>query len=176
MSNPSEENRKVTDAIAQRVRAGEDPIVEGWQDLLAGILFRMKPYLTVGRLVTFQHLLPSERAFFCSLLDSVDVSGHVLALYIPPSVRLQMMYANHGPAARANLDYDPENPPDAGIVLASADGSFGVILNALFAYPPTLPAVDVYDHGRLIGGYSYRSIEACRQSLTDLMRTYLRDR
>jgi hypothetical protein len=48
-----------------------------------------------------------------------------------------------------------------------------VILNALFAHPPTLAAVDVYERGRMIGGYTYASIEACRENLTELMKIHL---
>jgi len=48
-----------------------------------------------------------------------------------------------------------------------------VILNALFAHPPAMAAVDVYETGSLIAGYTYRTNGECASSLTALMRTHL---
>jgi hypothetical protein len=172
MSRTEDENRRVADTIAQRVRVGEDPVVAGWQEMLFGILTKMRSFLAAGRLVTFQHLLPAEKAFYEALLKEVTVPARVLALYMPPSVRHQMMAAYHGEGERILADHDPEHPPDAGVVLAAADG-LAVILNALFARPPTMPAVDVYEAGRLIAGYTYRTIDECVSSLSALMRTHL---
>ncbi len=173
MPSFEDENRFVADTIAQRVRVGDDPIVAGWQNMLSAILTKMRPFLEKGRLVTFRHLLPAEKTFFSALSGSVRVPEHALALYLPPSARHQMMHANHGAGSRAPADLYPDRFPDAGVVLAAGDG-FEVILNALFAHPPTLPAVDVYESGRLIAGYTYRRIDECVSSLTALMKTHLR--
>lgn len=169
----SDENKIIADIVSRRVSSGQDPLVSGWQNILIDILTRMKPFMFSGRLVTFKTMLENENEFFKGLLNSVSVPGDVLALYMPPSVRHQMMYANHGKDSQIPVDHDPLNPPDAGVVLAAAENDFSVILNALFAHPPTLAAVDVYDRGHLIGGYTYPSIDACRESLTELMKTYL---
>ena len=173
MSQSSHDNRRVADIIGQRVRVGEDPIVSGWQAILRGILVKMKPFMASGQLVTFQKLLEEEREFFTAMVPIVQIPYTVRALYIPPSVRYQMMVTNHGPHAQYPIDHDPENPPDAGVVLATAAGSFDVIVNALFAHPPTLAAVDIYDRGQLIGGYTYRTIRECKENLSELLRTYL---
>jgi hypothetical protein len=85
-----------------------------------------------------------------------------------------MMYANN-PDNRVLADHDPDNPPDAGVVLATATQSFSVVLNALFAYPPTMPAADVYEQGQLVAGYTYSSIEECQTGLTELLQTYFRE-
>lgn len=172
MVNSEDENRIVADTIGKRVRIDKDEVVAGWQAMLAGILTKMRPYLTGGRLVTFQHLLPQEKSFFGTLLKTVQVPGHVMAFYMPPSVRYQMMSAYHENRERIFADHDPEHPPDAGVILSAADG-FEVIVNALFAYPPALAAVDVYEAGCLIAGYTYRSIDECVSSLTALMQTHL---
>ena len=84
-------DRRVASIIHHRVGAGENELVAGWQQMLAGLLEKMAPYLTAGRLVTFHTLLPDEKSFFETLHASVDVPGHVTALFISPSVREQMM-------------------------------------------------------------------------------------
>jgi hypothetical protein len=165
--------KRVADVIAQRVGVGSDPTVSGWQNYLAELLEKMKPFLAAGRLVTFHTLLAEEKTFFEQLVKIIKIPRHTLALYLPPSVRYQMMYTNHGPAARYDSDHHPDRPPDIGVLLATSQDNFDVILNALFAYPPSLAAVDVYDRGSLIGGYSYPTIAACQESLGELLQTYL---
>lgn len=173
MTQPTDRNRDIANTIGQRVTVGKDPLVSGWQEILRGILAKMKPFMTPGRLVTFQTLLEEEKKFFTAMVPIVSIPDTVLALYIPPSVRYQMMVTNHGRDGHYPFDHDPKNPPDAGVVLASAAGSFDIIVNALFAHSPTLAAVDIYDKGQLIGGYTYKTIRACQENLGDLMRTYL---
>lgn len=173
MTESNDINRQISETIAGRVRVGDDLIVAGWQDYLKQFLARLKPYMAKGRMVTFQHLLPDEKAFFENLMNTVTVPDHAVSLYLPPSVRYQMLVSNHEPHARVTQDHDPDNPPDAGILLASGSEGFEVILNALFAFAPSLPAVDVYDHGQLIGGYTYNRIDDCLEALSELMRTHL---
>ena len=173
MTEPSDLNRRISETIAGRALVGDDPIVAGWQDYLKQFLVQMKPFMVKGRMVTFQHLLTEEKAFFEDLVAAVTVPEHVRSLYLPPSVRFQMLVTNHGPQARMSPEQDPDNPPDAGIVLASGSTGFEVILNALFAFAPALPAVDVYDRGQLIGGYTYNRVGDCVRALSDLMRIHL---
>lgn len=172
MSDFKDENKIIADTIHGRVQTGQDTIVTGWQQVLTDILTQLKPFMAPGHLVTFQSLQATEKKFYEDLLHSVHVPGHVLAIYMPPSVRHQMMYANHGPDNQVLNDHDPDNPPDAGVVLATAVQGFSVILNALFAYPSTLAATDVYDRGQLVAGYTYSSIEDCQKGLKELMQTY----
>ena len=163
----------VADAIGRRTAIGPDPSVSGWQSVLKQLLGNMAPYLVPGRLVTFQTLAEAEKTFFEQLAQGIAIPPRALALYLPPSVRYQMMYTNHGRDARYDSDHDPNRPPDAGVLLAAGRGNFDRIVNALFAYPPSLAAVDVYECGSLIGGYTYPTIAACRQGLGDLLKTYL---
>jgi hypothetical protein len=173
MNKFSDENQKIVDTVSRRVRVGQDPVVTGWQKILIDILKQMKPFMLSGKMVTFRKLQENESEFFKKLLNSVSVPDRVLALYMPPSVRHQMMYENRGNDTQIAIDHDPLTPPDSGVVLATAENDFSVILNALFAHPPTLAAVDIYEQGQLIGGYTYPSIEVCRKSLTELMQTHL---
>lgn len=173
MKKPTDDNRNIADVIGQRVRVGPDPLVSGWQQMLTDFLVTMKPYLTAGRLVTFQSLRVAEKEFFGDMVGMVSVPETSVALYLPPSVREQMMATDRGAHALAPADPDPDALPDAGVVLAARDSGFDVILNALFARPPHLAAVDIYDSGQLISGYTYATIRECQENLSDLMQTYL---
>ena len=165
--------RRIVDTIAQRVSPGADPNVAGWQAMLADLLGRMSAFMPAGQLVTFQTLQPHEKAFFHNLHGLVRVPETVAALYLPPSVRHQMLYRGQANKAALLGNDDPDNPPDAGIFLGSRANDFGVIVNALFAHPPFTPAVDVYDHGQLIAGYTYYRIEECIQALSELLTVHL---
>jgi hypothetical protein len=148
-------------------------MVAGWQKMLTDLLENMAPYLVPGRLVTFNTLLPEEKTFFETLHQHVVLPEQVTALYISPSVRHQMMFGNRG-AEEANVPaYRPEDISDAGILLACRANAHQTIVNALFAYPPHTPAIDVYDQGGLIAGYSYASIPACREEISRVIQTHL---
>lgn len=169
----SETGRQIAETIGNRVRAGADANVAGWQAMLADLLQKMTPYMAAGRLVTFQTLKSHEKDFFLDLHNNVQIPETVCALYLPPSVRHQMLYRDRVNKAALLGNDDPDNPPDAGILLGRRINDFGVIVNALFAHPPFTPAVDVYDHGQLIAAYTYYQIADCRAALSELLRVHL---
>ncbi len=174
MTDDSKETgRRIAETIGKRVQTGADPNVAGWQAMLADLLQQMSPYTVAGGLVTFQSLEPHEKAFFQDLHAKVSIPGGAAALYLPPSVRHQMLYRRQANKAALLGQDDPENPPDAGILLASRVNDFEVIVNALFAHPPFTPAVDVYDHGQLMAGYTYYQIEDCLKALGELLKVHL---
>jgi hypothetical protein len=172
-ASDSDSGRRVADIIGQRVGAGENEQVAGWQKMLTGLLENMAPFLLRGRLVTFHTLLPAEKAFFETLHKDIVVPGHVTALYISPSVRHQMMFGNRGAEETDVPAYRPEEAADDGILLACREKNYQTIVNVLFAHPPHTPAIDVYDHGGLIAGYSYASIKACREEVSTVIQTHL---
>jgi hypothetical protein len=168
--NPSD--RRVAEIIDQRVGSGESDLVVGWQQMLAGLLEKMAPFLSAGRLVTFRNLLPEEKTFFEDLHRDVVVPGHVTALFISPSVRHQMM----GGLPTNEMDRAipiQQRSPDAGILLGCRAMDYQTIVNVLFAHPPHTPAVDVYDQGRLIAGYSYNTIPDCRKEIGSILGRHL---
>jgi hypothetical protein len=166
-------DRRVAEIIDQRVGAGESDLVVGWQQMLAGLLEKMAPFLSAGRLVTFRTLLPEEKRFFEALHRDVAVPDHVTAIFISPSVRHQMMGGQAPAGGVAQAIQPPGNPPDAGILLACRANDHQTIVNVLFAHPPHTPAVDVYDQGRLIAGYSYASIPDCRKEIGIILGRHL---
>lgn len=151
----------------QRLEAGADPKVAGWQCFLEGMLVRLEEFLAPGRLVTFQSLTPEENAFFTEMGRSFELPPDVCAVFIPPSVLQGMLFAmESGPAPARMLS-------DTGIVLASRCRDYSIVLNTLFAMPPFAAGIDVYEEGRLLAGYSYRTIAECRENLPRVIRTYL---
>ncbi len=159
-------NRKLAQTIEQRAGSGPSEIVAGWQSMLRDMLIRMQPYLMPGAMVTFQQLLPGEKAFFNRLVEEVPVPTKCLAFYLPPSVRHQMMGGQAGDTHEPGLS-------DAGVLVASRVDSHDVIVNALFALAACTPAVDVYEQGQLVAGYQYSSIDACRFELGSVLKRHL---
>ncbi len=162
----TDENRKLAQTIEQRAGSGPSEIVAGWQSMLQDMLIRMQPFLIPGAIVTFQQLLPDEKAFYKGLSDKVPVPEVAQAFYLPPSVRHQMMGGQAG---------DNEEPglSDAGVLVASRVDNYDVIVNALFALAGCTPAVDVYEQGQLVAGYQYASIDACRFELGTVLKRHL---
>ncbi|MCU0561901.1 MAG: hypothetical protein MUD16_17140 [Desulfobacterales bacterium] len=152
----------------QRLKAGADATVAGWQCFLEGVLIRLEVYLHPGRLVTFQSLTPDERRFFEELAQPLDLPPDACAVFIPPSVLQAMLFAPESGPAPARI------PSDAGIVLVSRCRDYVLILNTLFAMPPYAAGIDVYEEGRLLAGYSYRTIDECRTNLPRVIRTYFK--
>jgi hypothetical protein len=172
-SSPSPSSSRIAEIIAGRTASENSDLVKGWQNLLKNLLSDMAPYLRRGHLVTFRTLTDPERVFFETLHRSVAVPPSVSAIYLSPSVRSQMLVRGQGGNDQPVADQPSESPPDKGILLASRMADLELIVNALFAKPPFTPAIDVYDHGQLLAGYVYESIEECIADLTHVLQTHL---
>lgn len=160
------ENRKLARVVEKRAGTGAQDIVAGWQSMLQHMLIRMRPFLKPGLIVTFEELLPEEKVFFTRLADEVPVPKTAKAFYLPPSVRHQMLGGSADDSAEVGLS-------DAGVLVASMADEHDMIVNALFARASCTPAVDVYEHGKLVAGYQYASIDACRSELGTILLRHL---
>lgn len=160
------ENQQNARVVEERAGVGTTEIVSGWQAILVDLLNRMKPFMKSGVIVTFQHLTTSEIDFFERLQREVGIPQSAAAIYLPPSVRGQML----GETQAIN---DASGQPDAGVVVASRHGAFDVIVNALFAFHPFTPAIDAYDRGQLIAGYQFENIDACIAELSHVLDRHL---
>lgn len=152
----------------ERVQAGADPLVAGWQCFVEGILVRLADYLVPGRLVTFRSVTPDETVFFEGLSSAVAVPPAVCAVFIPPSVRQGMLFTSDSGPVPARI------PRDSGIVLACRERDYSIVLNTFFSGPPYAAGIDVYEDGRLLAGYSYATVDECRDNLARILHTYLR--
>jgi len=166
-------NSSIAEIIESRSPAGRQDSVQGWHNLLIKLLSQMTPYLKEGHLVTFRTLNDREREFFEDLHGKVTVPSTVSAIFLPPSVRFQMLYHRPEGESRAVPDHSPENPPDKGIVLGCRRTDLNVVVNALLAKPPFTPAIDVYDNGQLLAGYVYSTIDECIDNLTKVLQIHL---
>ena len=167
------DNANVARVIESRSPAGRQDAVAGWHNLLKSLLSQMAPYMRRGQLVTFRELKKPERRFFEKHLQAINVPVSAHALYLPPSVRHQMLYQRPEGEPRPIPEHSPDNPPDRGIVLACRKTELDVVVNALFAKPPFAPAIDIYDDGRLLAGYVYNTIEECIADLSSILKTHL---
>ena len=164
---------RTADIIESRSPAGRNDSVEGWHNLLKKILSQMTPYLREGHLVTFRSITNQESVFFEKLRSKVTVPCSVGAIYMPPSVRFQMLYQRPENEPQPIPEHSADNPPDKGIILACRKADFNIMINALMAKPPFTPAIDVYDSGQLLAGYIYNTIDECIGDLTKVMQTHL---
>jgi hypothetical protein len=163
----SDQNRKLAEVIEKRAGSGPSEMVAGWQSMLQDMLNRMKPFLKPGSIITFQQLLADEMVFYNRLVDAVPVPEAAQAFYLPPSVRHRML---GGPAGRQCR----HRPCRTQVCLvASRVDSHDVIVNALFARAACTPAVDVYEHGKLVAGYQYLSIDECCSELGAILTRHL---
>ena len=167
------ENERMAEIIESRSPAGRQDAVQGWHNLLKDLLAQMAPYLRKGHLVTFRELKAPERLFFEKRLNIIRVPAAVKALYLPPSVRHQMLYQRPATGPHPIPEHSADHPPDEGIVLASRKNDFNVVINALLAKPPFTPAIDVYDDGQLLAGYVYHTIDECITNLSKVLQTHL---
>lgn len=156
----------VSQTMEYRTRPGHEAVVAGWQQFLTRMLEQMAPFLRSGHLVTFQQMEDDEKALFEALHGNIEIPETVRAIFIPRSVLNGMMYPD-------NAVPDNQKPSEAGIILAIKEDRYDRILNAVFAFPPFTPAVDVYEEGKLLAGYVYNTIEECAGELSGIVATYL---
>jgi hypothetical protein len=160
------ENRRLAQVVEERAGVGTTEIVSGWQAMLVNFLTRTKPFLMPGATVTFQHMTPFEMTLFERLSNEVRIPQSAAAIYLPPSVRKQML----GEKQVINRD---SGHPDAGVVVASHFDGFDVIVNVLFAFQPFTPAIDVYERGQLMAGYQFENVNACIAELSTVLDRHL---
>jgi len=160
------ENRRMAEVVEERAGVGPTEIVSGWQAVLVDLLSRMKQFLMPGAMVTFQHLTPSEIIFFERLKNEVRIPQSAAAIYLPPSVRKQML-------GEKQVINDASAQPDAGVVVASHHDDFDAIVNVLFAFHPFTPAIDVYERGQLMAGYQFENVNACIAELSTVLDRHL---
>ena len=160
------ENRRMSRVVEERAGVGTTEIVAGWQAMLVDLMSRMKPFLRPGATVTFQHLTPSEIHFFERLNNEIRIPRSSAAIYLPPSVREQML------GGKQAID-DAPGQADAGVVVASHDDDFDVIVNVLFAFHPFTPAIDVYERGQLTAGYQFENVDTCIAELSTMLDRHL---
>lgn len=163
------EHASIDDTISARAGIGPNPLVSGWHKMLAGLLNQLQGYLQPGQIVTFRDLTPQEKAMFERLRHCTRLTSHAVGLYLPPSVRNQMMYTNRGEAV-------PEaalRPADDGAVLFTSSDAVDPLINVLLAHPPHVAAIDVYAQQSLLAGYTYPTITECLEQLQSVVETYL---
>jgi hypothetical protein len=167
---PSSNTDPIGETISRRTGVGNSSVVSGWQSFLTQFLERMGPYLQPGKIITFQHLLDSEIRRFEEIASTIPISDTVCGVYLPPSVRNQMLYTNQG----KDIPASESEPADDGAVLFTRPAVYDTIVNVLLAHLPCTPAVDVYDRGALLAGYVYDSIEDCLSSVEKIIQTHLK--
>ncbi len=163
----------IADIIENRSPAGPNDSVQGWHNLLKKILHKMAPYLRQGQLVTFRTITDQEGTFFERIRREISIPPCVTAIYMPPSVLYQMMYNRPASEPQPIPEHSQDNPPDEGIVLACKKNDVNVVINTLLAKPPFTPAIDVYDDGQLLAGYTYNTIDECVGDLTNVLQVHL---
>lgn len=162
-------NKWIYHVISQRTGVGPNGMVRGWQSMLVNLFNQLADFFLPSKIITFHHLTPGEKQIFQQITERIKVPETACGLYLPPSVRNQMLYTNHG----LNIPASEEVPSDDGVLLFSRLSSHDTILNVLLAHPPCTPAIDVYDHGALLAGYVYDSIDDCLESISRVLSTYL---
>ena len=153
--------------------ASEDTRVAGWYRDLKSQLTSLEPYLVAGHIVTFQNITPEERTFFEEIVRTVHVPETVCAVFIPPSIVQQAMWPGSGEQQPTDTPGLYSISPDAGAIAAQRCGSSSIIVNALFAFPPLVPGIDVYEEGRLLAGYTFNDHPECADGLSEIINTYL---
>ena len=156
-----------------RSNEGPDSRVACWHRDLQRQLGLLAPYLEAGRLVTFQQITSEEKAFFEELVETVRIPEGGCAVFIPPSIVQTAMWPDSGGPSSEGATGLYSIAPDAGAVAAQRCGSPDTIVNALFAFPPLSPGIDVYQEGNLLAGYTYQDHAQCAQALSDILQTYL---
>jgi hypothetical protein len=157
-------SQHVSRVIDARTGAGPSDMVAGWQRMLGDLLAAYAAYLRPGELVTFQQVEQSEEAFFEQLRSRLTVPPEAVALFLPPSVRHQMM--GDSPSAASDAQ-------DSGSLIASRAATFAPIVNVLFTRPPYTCGVDVYAQKSLLAGYAFASPEACLRELSQILHMFL---
>ncbi|MDJ0783444.1 MAG: hypothetical protein QNJ22_15820 [Desulfosarcinaceae bacterium] len=160
----------IHETIANRTGIGPNQLVGGWQQMLTDLLDQMEAYLRPGQLITFRDLRSDEKETFAELLRHLQLPDTAFGLFLPPSVRNQMMYLNRG----RPIPEEARHSADDGVVLLRRTDVKDPLVNVLLARPPHTAAIDVYSEQALLAGYTYRTPAECIDHLQQVVDTHLR--
>jgi hypothetical protein len=156
-----------------RIGAGCDPLIAGWQCFLEELLIRLETHLVPGKLASFQALDAADRHQFRKLQDSLILPPHVSGIYIPPAVLNGVIPSDYREKKSGCPAHIPSGKPDGGIVLACQHREYRLIINALLAQPPDRPGIDVYTEGQLMADYGYTTVGECQEYMQPVIWTHL---
>jgi len=171
MKRPLHDERQlahIDQTISERTGVGPNEMIRGWQSMLVNLFIQLGPHLRPSEIVTFHTLTEDEQSLFHRIVLTVTFSSQACGVYLPPSVRNQIMYTNRC----VEVPDEARVSSDDGVLLFSDITSHETIVNALLAHPPHAAAADVYQGGALVAGFVYNSADECLADIGQVVETF----
>jgi len=167
-SNDGRNLAYIDQTISDRSGVGPNEMIRGWQSMLVNLFIQLGPHLRPSEIVTFHTLTEEEQHIFHRIVQTATFSSQACGVYLPPSVRNQLMYTNRG----EDIPEEVLVANDDGVLLFSDIASHETIVNALLAHPPHAAAADVYQDGALVAGFVYSSTNECLEDIGQVVDTF----
>ncbi len=136
--------------------------------MLVNLFHQLGPHLQPSKIVTFHGLNGKEQDMFVRIRQEVSFTSQACGVYLPPSVRNQLMYTNRG----VEIPGEARVSTDDGVLLFSDISPHKTIVNTLLAHAPHAAATDVYQDGALIAGFVYNSTDECLSDIGQVVDTF----
>ena len=158
----------ISPKVKQWIAEGKDPRSAHWQGGLEDVLNVFMPYLEPGRLIPVQALDEAELSLFLSVMEIVDLSPNLPAVFLPPSVADNLI----PPESAEELRHIEKGKPSFKILIARP-GKQQRILCAEISEHAQKPGVDIFQSGALLGTYNFENQKDCLAALNKIIRAHI---
>jgi hypothetical protein len=169
------ENNTQIEEIRRRVlkwvREGREPAMASWEGALESTLAIMSAYLMAGSVVTVENLSEADANLFQALHLTLDLSPFVAAVFLPPAVTRSFGSGE----IPERLQRVAPGAPSAMVLLSRVD-DFSRIVAAELSAEAHKPGIDIFEGGRLLGSFDYRTPEECIRGLSRVVWVHLKPR
>ena len=150
-----------------RKKAGCDPLVADWQAILEITLHLASSHLreNPGRLLPLQIGNQEEWAFYLDLQEKLDLPPDTYAVLSTPSFSNGLLDALDDQELEADEEKDLPWGKNAYLVIISDCNDHARIMQVSLPSASGTAGIDVYEDGKHLADYTYRTIEECMNEL-----------
>jgi len=159
---------QISKKINRWIDEGKDFRSARWQGGLEKVLNLFSPVLEPGKLIPVQRLEKNDLSVFKSALEAVDLSPHLVAAFLPPSIAGNIT----PPASAGELQRIDKGKPSYKILIARPGKALRIICAEISAHAKR-PGVDIFQSGALLGTFEYHTQQECMAGLTQTIRVHI---
>jgi hypothetical protein len=158
---------QISRKVNQWIDSGKDPRSAHWQGGLEAMLDLFSPHVEPGRLTPVAPLEKEDIPVFKSALKAIDLSPHLIAAFLPPSIAGAVI----PPESAEELQRIDKNEPSYKILVARPGKELRIVC-AEISDRATKPGADIFEAGALLGTYDFSTQEVCLSELTKLIKAH----
>ena len=154
--------------VTKWIKKGKDPRSAHWQAALEATLKLFTPDLEPGKLIPMGSLDEADISVFEKVLAVVDLSPHLPAAFLPPTLAGKLTPPDTAPELHRLADGAPSYQ-----LLIARPGKEMRIMCAEISEHAVRPGADLFQSGAFLGSYDFENQADCLETLNKIVRAHI---